>query len=89
MNKMYLVQYSTGSYDSFYQNKLFVTSDENFAKQYVEKFNRILECGKQYMSKFDDPEFDWIKDEYIEKYFYRWIAFRETNQCYYQEIEVR
>lgn len=83
---MYLVSYSTGSYDTYYQEYVFVTADEQMAIAYTEKFNRILNNLKDYFKKnisdsmWDDSnKYDW----------YRWTRIMETDRATYQMINVR
>ena len=38
-----IVKYSEGMYDDFCVHDIFATMDEEKAKAYVEKFNRIIE----------------------------------------------
>jgi len=89
MNKMYLVKYSTGSYEDYHQNNLFVTADKEVADKYVEKFNRILDNWLDYMTLFDN-EHGYRDDEKcttaISQRYYDVI---ETNGAFVEEIEVR
>jgi len=91
MKKMYLVSYSTGSYEDFDTHDIFITYNKKVAIKYVKKFNSILKKWKDYYSKYEEPyaSIRWIKDEYVDIYFDRWMSLRETNECFYNEIEVR
>ena len=89
---MYIVKYSTGEYEDYHEVCLFVTEKKINATKYVTKFNSILRRWKQYLSKYEHIEYGnykWIKEEYIEKWYSRWSSIRQTNKCWYEEIEVR
>lgn len=60
MEKIYLVKYRGGDFDSSYNVTIFATFDENKAVKYIEKFNHILKKWKQYYSQFE--EYGWIKE---------------------------
>jgi hypothetical protein len=88
---MYIVKYSKGEYEYYKEHCIFVTSNKSKATRYVTKFNRIHKKYKEYYSRFEEKKLgtmSWIKDGYLE-YFDRWIAVREINKCYIEEIEVR
>lgn len=91
--KMYLVSYLGGDYDDYFEINVFVTDDEEYAKKYASKFNTILKKWKEYYSKYEEQRYGetmtWIKDEYVEKYFYRWNAIRSIDVCVYTEIQFR
>lgn len=84
---MYIVKYSTGSWDDYYQINIFVTTDKEMAEKYVEKFNNILKKWKEYYSQFKD-EYGGIKDEYL-KMSDRFYSLMEINKCSFKEIEIR
>ena len=90
-SKMYIVKYSSGSWDDYGETNIFISSTKDKATKYVSKFNRILKKYKKYYSKFEEYEdgMIWIKDKYIKKYFTRWYKIRNINKCWYEEIEVR
>jgi len=91
MKNIYLLGYSSGNYDDFYQNIIFSTDDKNKAEKYVEKFNRLLEKWKNYYSNFEEDDFGfiWLKEEYINKHFKNWNKIKNINECYCQKIELR
>lgn len=88
MDKIYLVKYDVGDYDNYDSYVIFATKSKSKAKKYVSKFNGIVKKWKLYYSQFEsnDYGFNWIKDEYVEKHFYRWNSLREIGRCYYTEI---
>jgi hypothetical protein len=88
MEKMYLVCYSCGSYEDYRNITIFVTKNLRRARSYRAKFNRILRKWNDYYSQFTGDN-DWIKNEYIEKYYDRWHMIRNINRCFIDEVEVR
>ena len=83
MKNMYLVQYSEGSYDTYYVTYLFVTADEQVAKTYVDKFNKLLEKWQDYFESTDD------EGNYININDMRYYDIMNINKCSYGKIEVR
>ena len=83
---MWIVQHSEGSYDSYCVHDIFATTDEEKAKAYVEKFNRII-C------KWQDYWETIVKDENWEdndKYdFWRWNQINDMGRAWYDKIEIR
>ena len=78
LNKMYVVSYSIGSYEDYYEINIFVTDKIETAISYVAKFNKLLKrlkgkCDKQY------EELHWNRCWEIE----------EVNGCFYKAIETR
>lgn len=89
--KIYLVKYCGGDYDEYYSTIIFATFNKDFSIKYVKRFNSILNKWKKYYSKYEDERlgFRWIMDEYVEKYFDRWIGLSKVTKCYYEEINIR
>ena len=99
----YIVKYSTGSYDDYYEGTMFVTFDRNVADNYVNKFNRMVENYKDFYRTFEehsypelllDPEYTEVGDvnhlpAKYSKYWDRWWQLDEFNKCYFEEIEIR
>ena len=85
-SEMFLVYYTYGGFDDFTRISIFVTEDEELAKRYVEKFNRILKYWKDYWNTIVNED-NWLdNDEYD---FRRWYKITETNEAQYKNIEVR
>jgi hypothetical protein len=83
----YIVQYSTGSYDDYYQELVFVTYDKEKAIDYCQKFNAILDKWFRYYDELlKGLTYD---DELCKKYWSRWNGLGETNGCLYTPIEIR
>lgn len=79
---VYLVSYSEGSYDDFYQIELFFTDNIDKAKDYVKKFNSKLKYWKDYFEKIDIEEKDVAN-------YSRYYSISEINCAYFTEIEKR
>jgi hypothetical protein len=56
---MLVVKYSEGMYDDFCVHDIFATTDEEKAKAYVEKFNRIIEKWQVYWDTIVNDDDDW------------------------------
>ena len=85
---MYLVEYSTGSWDSWTRKPHFVTDDEQKAKDYCEKFNRILAAARTFYLK-DDDEF-YMKNDHLPVWFHlRQHHVNDYNEAKYAPIEIR
>ena len=86
---MYIIKYTSGSYDSFHIGVLFVTENEELAKLYCEKANRILKSVKEFMVLIDEKlDQDIERDKYI-KLWSKYYNFEEVNSITYESIEVR
>jgi len=99
----YIVKYSTGSYDDYYEGTMFVTFDKNVAENYVKKFSKMVENYKDFYRTFEehrypklllDPKYTDLGDdnclpEEYSKYWSRWYQLYEFNKCYIEEIEIR
>lgn len=90
-DKIYLCCYSTGEYDDYGVVIVFATTNKSKAKRWVSKFNKILKKWRGYYSQFEEDKtiFNWIKDEYVEKYFDRWNRIRKINNAFVEEVELR
>jgi ABC-type Fe2+-enterobactin transport system substrate-binding protein len=84
--KMYIIEYSTGSWDSWNKHNVFVTENEEVAKQYIEKFNHILTKWKTYLEEILEKNPNKINDN---DFYERYIKFNEANKAYYTEIQIR
>ena len=92
MDKIYLVRYYGGSYEDSWDSVIFATTKKTTATKYVTKFNRILKKWKDYYKQFEDNKYgvmQWLKDEHIERHFYRWNNLQRISKCYYEEVSVR
>lgn len=83
MKTIYVIYYSTGEYDYFYEIEIFATFDKNLALSYVEKFNRIR---NKWMSYYTDLNSSKGLNDNSQ---YRYYQILDINPCYYKEIEVR
>ena len=92
MDKIYIVRYSRGSYDDYHEIDLFGTLSKDVAEIYIKKFNRILNAYKDFYKQFEYeqyPGMTWIKKEYVNDYFDRWIFLSETNKAFIDELNIR
>lgn len=91
MEKVYVVQYSSGSYEDRFVEIIFATTKKTTATKYVTKYNKILKKWKDYYKQYEDNNrgINWISDKYIDKYFERWYNLGKLNKCYYEEIILR
>ena len=86
-DKIFLVMYSTGSWDDYTEINLFATYSEDYAKAYIEKFNTILNKWKQHWKKFDDDDQLWRQDGF--KNFDRFHQITDMNTAWYYPIQIR
>lgn len=103
MSKMYIVRYSTGAYDDFVINNVFVTGSISIAESYVTRFNDVINRYKNFYKQFEehrypelfkDPEYILDEDDYRLsrkhfEYYDRWYELKGFNECFFEEIEVR
>ena len=91
IDKVYLVKYSQGRYDTFEVTDIFVTFNEETAINYMNRFNYLIKEYRKFYSKFEETNSrvrNWIKDEYND-YYDRWYWLREINDCFIVEMEIR
>lgn len=82
-NFMYIVSYTQGEWDDYAVMDVFVTQDENKARAWVDKANRILEYYKvwyienkfSYSINVETPKRFWCLDK--------------INTAFYTTIEIR
>ncbi len=83
---MWVVKYTTGTYDDFMRHNIFVTKNEELAKAYVEKHNKVLTKWQKYWEQFENED-DWMEDP--TKDWNRWYQIVNRNEAYYDKIDVR
>ena len=92
MKKMYIVKYSSGSYEDYCSSDIFVTDKKSKATKYCTKFNTKLKYWQSYFDQFCEEtgigNMRWIKDVYSIHYD-RWQQLSEINNAYWEEVEVR
>jgi hypothetical protein len=81
LKDMYIVYYTTGSYDDFTRVPVFVTDNENKASDWVLKFNKIFDKWLDYYRK-NRSELSFTMIEEI-------IYYKEVGKAYFEEIELR
>ena len=84
---MLVVKYSSGSWDDYFVHDVFATTDEEKAKVYVEKFNRIIEKWHIYWSTIVNKDDDWLDDDTYNYNRYHQII--DINRAWYDKIEIR
>ena len=91
MKNMYIVTYTSGSWDSFHRGNLFVTNDKELALTYVEKANTLLVKVKEYYDEIDEKlndDDDPMRDIYIQQWS-KYHTLGEVNAVSFEEIEMR
>ena len=91
-NKIYLVKYSAGSYDDYYEVNLFATNNEFTAKKYVDRFNTILQKWKNFLETMNSEALNSENEEdFLDKHpiLYRYHDIVEINQAGYEQIKCR
>lgn len=79
----YLVTYSVGSHCDYFEHNIFVTKDYEVAKNYVEKFNKILKKSISYYDQFRDTIWDDNVKQYIQN---RYCQLHEINRATFYKI---
>ena len=87
--KMYLVKYSTGSYDDYCQIEVFVTKSRETADKYVERFNKKLDYWNEYMKSFKDEYGFRDEKKCTTAISYRYYDITEVGYSFIEEVEVR
>lgn len=85
---MYLVQYSTGDWADFSAHELFVTHDEETARNYINKFNDLINKWSEYFLMMCEKTSN-TKNERYWHYYKRSSRFMDTHHAFYTEIELR
>lgn len=91
MKKMYIVKYSSGSYEDYCEICVFVTINKSRATKYVTKLNKLVKKWREYYKQFEGDDglcSDWISDDHLDK-FNRWYSLKQFNNAYWEEIEIR
>lgn len=83
---MYLVQYSTGDWADFSAHELFVTHDEETARNYINKFNDLVNKWSDYYSSLDLSD---VPEERNSIVWERRRMFEDIHNAFYTEIEIR
>lgn len=84
---VYLVQYTSGEYDEYSVHPLFVTGNENKAKSYCKKLNRIgAKLKKYYDELYWDEHIDGERAGIVSDKRDKWGDF---NKAHYIKIMVR
>ena len=76
--KIYIVKYAKGSYEDYEEITIFATMDEIKAKDYISKYNMILDKLKTYNQICRNTN----------SLIYS-LNKKELHQCFYEEVELR
>lgn len=82
---MYIVKYSIGEWDDYRENTIFVTSNKEFAENYVNKLNSLVEKWVSFYESIRSSKYD----RFMEVFFDRWFQLEDFNYSWIEEIEVR
>ena len=91
IKNMYIVTYTSGSWDDLHRGNLFVTNDKELALAYVEKANTLLVKVKEYYDEIDEKlndDDDPMRGIYIEQWA-KYHTLAEVNAVSLEEIEMR
>lgn len=99
MEKVFLVKWCSGATYNFYYENIFVTTDEQKAQSYVERFNNLLSEYRKFYSRYEEDHELFsreegffgrkLKDEFIDRYFDRWCLLKRISFCTYEPVELR
>jgi hypothetical protein len=85
--RIFIVAYSSGSYDDYREQIVFATKDEELADKYIEKANAILKKWLPFLLEKSNNEVENDFESYV--FTPRYYQFNEINAFYIQEIELR
>jgi hypothetical protein len=88
MSKIYIVKYSSDSYEDYTETEIFATFDKEKAEKYIKKFNSLLDKWKKYFFKrFGENTFYMNENNYY--IFDRYMTITDINRCFLTEIKIR
>ncbi len=82
--KTYIVKKVIHSYDEYYEENIFITNDDEYAKKYVSKFNRTLSKAKKHAEYMKSRGICLMRKR-LSWHFYVF----DIAECSYDEIETR
>ena len=83
INKVYLVIVSSGQWEDYIEQKVFVTTNEYKAKNWCDRFNKIISDNKERV-------FDFYRDGDYEKKQPFWFSrIEEEPNAFYKGVELR
>lgn len=87
---MYIVNYSTGSYDDYSVVPVFVTEDFDLASKWVMKFNSRLKYWVDVLKPYVG-EYGVLDEKYYDNVFLRnrYWDIKETNEAWFCDIKKR
>jgi len=81
---VYLVKYSKGSYDDYFETNIFVTADKKKAKAYIKKANKLLGRTKKWLRNYEKQHVympSWFVD--------RWLQISGINKFFIEKVQIR
>jgi len=85
--KMYIVAYSSGSYEDWREHLIFATQDKEMAEKYIEKANSILTKWLSFYLGKATEEYEKEIEEWV--FMRRYSCLEDINSFYIMEIEIR
>jgi len=86
---MYVVKYSSGSWDDYGVTNVFVTEDLEKAEKWVNKFNARVEYWKEILKQYYDED-GYLDEKYYRSPVSRWFwNIKDINNAFFDEIELR
>lgn len=88
---MYLCLYSTGQYDDYQENNIFVTPNVETAEKWVSKVNRVFPIIRERYQKINEEMDKKGRLAYYYTHFYNDMQHEANafNSAVYREIEFR
>lgn len=95
---MFIITYTSGSWDDFYRGTLFITEDEDLAKRYCEKANSLVIKAKEFVQELDKKLDNRFDDDFNEDspemklaitLWCKYHKFSDVNIVSYETIEKR
>jgi hypothetical protein len=86
---MYIVKYSSGSWDDYGVTNVFVTDNLEIAEKWVNKFNAKVEYWKEILKQYYDED-GFLDEKYYHSPVSRWFwNIKDINNAFFDEIELR
>lgn len=84
--------HSSGDWDDYFEYTIFATKDKEYAENYVEKLNRLIDKTRDILKPYCEKinGYMYIKKEYYDSWQYnRWEQVYNLNEPFIREIELR
>lgn len=86
---MYIVQYSSGSYEDYREYNVFITKSKKVAENYVKKFKALIVKVEQYYNYMFEKYGQYTDEFYEHVCLDRKYTFQDFNNVWFNEIDVR